>query len=125
MMPAHERDALVAAVGTLLAPWLDAKLEAKALELIERRQDQLVKVWGDIFGDGDLPREELLCTREDAAKMLGLSLSTIKRMEEAGELPEPIRIGERGVRHRIIDIEKLARFRGSAMVSGPEPERDD
>lgn len=73
-----------------------------------------------IFGDGEFPRDELLCTREDAATMLAVSLSTIKRMEEASELPEPIKIGERGVRHRIVDIEKLAKFRGKARVSGSD-----
>ena len=41
--------------------------------------------------------------------MLGVSLSTIKRMEHTGELPEPIKFNERIVRHRLVDIEEVAR----------------
>lgn len=119
LMPPAERTALIEQFGKAIEPWLDAKLEAKAHELVDRYQAKMLATWGKIFGDGEHPRDELICTREVAAKMLAVSLSTIKRMEEAGELPEPIKIGERGVRHRIVDIEKLAKFRGRERVSGP------
>lgn len=115
-----EREALLSQVGSIIEPLLDAKLEAKALELLERYGDRWLGTLSTILGDGEFPREELLCTREAAAKMLGVSLSTIKRMEAAGELPEPIKLGERRVAHRIVDIEKLAKFKGKPRVSGPE-----
>lgn len=119
LMPPAERAAIIEQFGKAIEPWLDARLEAKARELVARYQDQMLATWEKIFGDGDIPRDELLCSREIAAKMLGVSLSTIKRMEEAGELPDPIKIGERAVRHRIVDIEKLAKFRGKERVPGP------
>jgi len=54
-------------------------------------------------------RDQLLVSRSEAAAMLGVSLSTIKRMEHTGELPEPIKFNERIVRHRLVDIEEVAR----------------
>ncbi len=119
LMPAADRAELEATYGKVIGPLIDAKLEAKleakARELVDRYQEAWVAAFTQINGDAT-PREELLCTREDAAKMLSVSLSTVKRMETDGLLPDPIAVGERGVRHRLIDIEKLARFRGAPRV---------
>ncbi len=119
LLSAAEREELLTQVGRVIEPLLDAKLEAKALELLERYGEHWLGMLATTFGDGEHPREELLCTREEAAKMLGISLSTIKRMEAAGELAEPIKLGERRVAHRVVDIEKIAGFNGKARVSGP------
>ena len=44
--------------------------------------------------------------------MLGISLSSIKRLEERGELAEPMKFGERTVRHRLNDIPAFAKSAG-------------
>lgn len=122
LLPAADRAELDAMFGKIIGPLIDAKLEAKARELVQRYQDAWSRAFVQINGDGMMPRDQLLCTREDAATMLCVSLSTIKRMEADGHLPEPIQVGERGVRHRLVDIEVLARFRGAPKVPGPGSE---
>ena len=112
LLPAIDRDALEATWGRIIGPWLDAKLEAKAVEVVARSQESWRKALDCDIG---LPRDQLLCSREDAAKMLGVSLSTIQRME-GGELPEALTIGERNRMHRLIDIEGLARIRGQRVL---------
>ena len=59
-------------------------------------------------------REQWLVSREEAAELLNVSLSTLKRLEGA-DLPEPIKFGERIVRHRLVDIEGLARTRARGV----------
>ncbi len=103
-----ERAALEAQLGEIVGPILDAKLEAKAVELVERYRLTQLAVLSSILGD-TTERDRLLVSRDEAAEMLAVSLSTVKRMEESGELPEPIKFGERVVRHRLIDIEAIAK----------------
>ena len=105
-----ERAELEAALGSLVGPIIDAKLEAKAVELVERYRLAHLATLKEILGDTTY-RDQLLVSREDAAVLLSVSLSTIKRMEESGELPEPQRIGERAVRHRLVDIEAIAKVK--------------
>lgn len=110
LLPHDARAELTAAFGEIVGPILDAKLEAKAVELIERYTQAQLAILNAILGD-TTDRDRFLVSRDEAAEMLGVSLSTIKRMEESGELPDPIKFGERVVRHRLIDIEALAKVR--------------
>ena len=110
LLSPSERAELEAMYGTVIGPIIDAKLEAKAQELLTRQSANIANTLRSILGDQS-DREALLVTRDQAAAMLGTSLSTIKRMEDSGELPEPIKFGERTVRHRLIDIEAIAKVR--------------
>jgi len=58
-----------------------------------------------------------LLSRTDVAQMLGLSLRTVERMEEKGELPAPVRLG-RLVRFRASDIERyISRLRATERTA--------
>lgn len=114
LMPPSEREAFLSQYGQLVAPILEELLEAKAKELVARYAATLAGILDRT--DGTIPRDRLLCTREEAGEMLGVSLSTIKRMEQSGELPEPVRFGERQVRHRLVDVERIACHQGSQIV---------
>jgi predicted DNA-binding transcriptional regulator AlpA len=103
-----ERAAFEAQFGQLVGPIIDAKLDAKARELMASQADRWRQVLHDVAGP-EPEHAARLVSREQAAKLLDVSLSTVKRMEERGELPEPIKFNERVVRHRLVDIEKVAR----------------
>ena len=111
LLPAIDRDALEAMWGKIIGPWLDAKLEAKAVELVARQQKAVLSAFDTDIG---LPRERLLCTREEAAKMLGVSHPSITRWE-GSILPEALTLGGRRM-HRLIDIEGLARISGQRVL---------
>ena len=106
----EERAALESQLGAIVGPIIDAKLEAKAVELVERYRQSWLSVFKSVFGE-TTDRDRFLVSRDEAAELLGVSLSTVKRMEESGQLPEPIKLGERIVRHRLIDVEALAKVR--------------
>lgn len=108
LLPLAERAELEALYGKVIGPIIDAKLEAKAQELVALHAESVRQVLDHALAD-TIDRDTLLASRDEAAKLLGVSLSTIKRMEESGELPEPIKFGERTVRHRLIDIEAIAK----------------
>ncbi len=112
-----DRAELEATYGKLIGPLIDAKLETKARELLDRYQERQLALIRAVVGDTS-NRDQLLVSRDEAAEMLGVSLSTVKRMEEGGELPEPIKFNERIVRHRIVDIERLARTRVAVACEG-------
>ncbi len=103
-----ERAIIEAQFGQLVGPIIDAKLDAKARELMASQEARWRQVLHDLVGD-DPEHAARLISREQAAELLGVSLSTVKRMEERGELPEPIRFNDRVVRYRLVDIEKVAR----------------
>lgn len=111
LLPPSERAQLEAQLGKLVGPLIDAKLEAKAIEMLDRYQKAWMRTFQDFWRDVVEHGDALLVTREDAAKLLGVSLSTIKRMEKSGELPEPMSFGERTVRHKQSDIEAFAKTR--------------
>ena len=110
LMSPAERATFEVQFGKIVGPLIDAKLEAKARELLERWGEQQQRLWSAL-GFTDKDRDKLLVSREEAANLLGVSLSTIKRMEDSGELPAPQRFGERIVRHRLVDIEAVAKVK--------------
>ena len=111
LLSARDRATLEDSYGKVIAPIIAAMLEAKAVEMEERWRQGWLKTYKQFFGDSvDAGRDVLLVSREEAADLLGTSLSTVKRME-GNELPEPIRFNERVVRHRLVDIEALAKTR--------------
>ncbi len=59
-----------------------------------------------------------LLTAREAATLLGLQPSTIRRMTWAGELPAVRPTGKRCVRYRLSDLEGLLRMRSQPMREG-------
>jgi excisionase family DNA binding protein len=110
LLSPRERAALEDQYGKALGPLIDAKLEAKAQELLQRQAKSIRSIYHALVADMT-NRDQLLVSREEAAQLLNISLSTLKRMEERGELPKPQKFGERIVRHRLIDIEAIAKVR--------------
>jgi excisionase family DNA binding protein len=66
------------------------------------------------MGDSD----RRLITAEDAARFLGLKLSTIRRLTAQGGLPCVRPTGKRAVRYRLRDLEELTRMRSAPMREG-------
>jgi predicted DNA-binding transcriptional regulator AlpA len=62
-----------------------------------------------------------MVSRKKAAEMLSVSLSTIQRLEERGDLPQPEHFGGRTVRHRLEDIVAFARGKGKSVLPSPKP----
>ena len=116
LLPPADRAELEAIYGKVIGPLIDAKLEAKARELVHRYMDGWVAAFDRINGDGMMPRDRLLVSKEEACELLGISLSTFKRLENAGELPERVTLRERVILYPLVEIEKMAKFRGAAMV---------
>jgi predicted DNA-binding transcriptional regulator AlpA len=50
------------------------------------------------------PETDQLLTTRDVAKLTRYSVESIKRFRRLGVLPAPVRIGERSIRYRLIDI---------------------
>jgi excisionase family DNA binding protein len=111
MTPAEQEDFL-RAYGEAARPVLEAVLDAKVEELAARYE----KGWRGIFEHMRNEHEGVpMVPRKKAAEMLGVSLSTIQRLEERGELPQPEHFGARTVRHRLEDIMSFARGKGIAV----------
>ncbi len=114
-----ERSAFLFQLGKAIEPWLDAKLEAKARELIETRQIDRLAAWADIIGSTGTSRNDFLCSREGAAQMLGITLDALTSLETDGTLPRPIKIQRRPA-HRVVDIERIARSSRKGTPSDQE-----
>jgi len=56
-----------------------------------------------------------LITADEAARFLGLKVSTIRRLTAQGGLPCVRPTGKRAVRYRLRDLEDLARLRSAPM----------
>jgi predicted DNA-binding transcriptional regulator AlpA len=109
LLPEREREEMVRQYGEMIRPMLEELLDAKAEELAARYEGAWDKWFANLNASVVRENEDLLVTRDKAAKMLGISLSSIKRLEERGELPKPRKFGERTVRHRLTDILAFAR----------------
>ena len=62
-----------------------------------------------------------LITAEEAARFLGLKVSTIRRLTAEGGLPCVRPTGKRAVRYRLRDLEDLARLRSAPMREAQRP----
>jgi excisionase family DNA binding protein len=62
-------------------------------------------------GRNSMTDRERLITAEEAARFLGLTLATIRRLTAAGELPVVRPTGRRAVRYRLRDLDDLVRMR--------------
>ena len=109
LLPDDEREALIRPYGEAIRPILGKLLDAKAEELAQRYEASWSRWLADLNAHVARENGQILVTRDKAAEMLGVSLSSIKRLEERGELPKPQRFGERTVRHRLNDILAFAK----------------
>lgn len=109
LLPDADRAALEAELGRVAAPMIERLLEERAQRLLAEYRKSWSSLFRHLVGDTKL-RDDVLVDREAAAAMLGVSVSTVKRMEANDEL-EPIIVGERNVRYRVVQIEKLTRTR--------------
>jgi len=57
-------------------------------------------------------QDEDMLTEAEVARMLGVSLSTVKRLRASGEGPPSIRVGKRALRYRRSDVEAWLQRRG-------------
>ena len=57
--------------------------------------------------------EDRLITAQTAARLLGLKVSTVRRMTWAGELPIVRPTGKRAVRYRLSELEAMLRMRST------------
>src|SRR5262245_43888375 len=114
LFPAVEREKLVRLYGELVLPALEKLLDAKVEEL-GARYEKSWHAFGKYLRDASAEPGAILVSREEAAEMLGVSLSSIQRLEERGELPQPKRFGKRTVRHRIDDVFAFARSNGLSV----------
>ena len=109
LLPAGEREELVRLYGELVLPTLEKLLDAKIEELASRYEEAWA--WARAFAPLKETDGIRLVTRKKAAEMLGVSLSSIQRLEKRGDLPEPERFG-RTVRHELDDIVAFAKGNG-------------
>ena len=120
LMSPDEQAAFLRTYGEAVRPVLEAALDARVEELASRYE----KTWramGEYLQDKD--SSALLVSREEAAEMLGISLSSIQRLEKRGELPQPKRFGLRTVRHRLDDILAFAKSNGLKVQVLPNKAR--
>lgn len=54
---------------------------------------------------------EELMTEQQLARLLNVSLSTVKRLRASGEGPPAIKVGRRAIRYRREDVEEWLRKR--------------
>jgi predicted DNA-binding transcriptional regulator AlpA len=108
LFPTTDREELVRLHGELILPMLEKLLDAKIEELARRYE----KAWTGAFATLNEDDGDILKSREEVAEMLGISLSSVQRLEQRGELPEPKRFGRRTVRHRLKAIRDFATSNG-------------
>ena len=112
LLPESEREELIQQYGEAMRPILEKLLDAKAEQLSQRYEGSWGKWLAEWKAEAVRENEQVLVTRDEAAEMLGISLSSVKRLEDRGELPKPRRFGERTVRHKLSDILAFAKGAG-------------
>jgi excisionase family DNA binding protein len=68
--------------------------------------------------------DDRLLTAEEAARYLGLKLTTVRRLTAAGELPVVHPTGRRAVRYRVRDLAELTRMRTTPIRQGRQTTTD-
>lgn len=101
-----------------------AELRAELLALVEALGDESRRLEMSSLGvgssklDGGAHGNGLAVSRREAARLLGVSLSTVGRLTASGELPK-VRVGRRVLIARS-DIESFLRRRGGAETARPD-----
>jgi hypothetical protein len=108
LMPPAEQEAFLRTYGEIVRPILEAVLNARVEELAARHEES----WRGFFEYLTQDADVILVSREQAAKMLSVSVASIQRLEKRGELPEPQRFNQRTDRHQLKDILEFARGKG-------------
>jgi|SRR5689334_21018211 predicted DNA-binding transcriptional regulator AlpA len=108
LMSPAEQEAFLRTYGEAARPMLEAALDARVEELAARYEKSWRGFFEYIRGDDDA----VLVTRDQAAKMLNVSVASIQRLEQRGELPKPRHFGSRTVRHQLKDVVAFARGKG-------------
>lgn len=107
LLPAHEEARLVQQYGEAIRPVLNKVLDEKADGLAKAQEESWRKFGAYLTAETREQTEQQLLSHEKAAKMLGCSVATIKRMVYDGRLPEPVKISDRRIGHRYADLKKL------------------
>ena len=107
LLPAQEEARLVRQFGEAIVPVLDKLLDEKVDKLAERYDGSMTKMLDYLIAETQEEIGQRLLSHSEAAKMLGCSVSTVKRMVAEGRLPEPLRISEHRIGHRIADIKNM------------------
>lgn len=70
-----------------------------------------VEAWSELLeklaDDSEKPRKPMLLMSQDVAEILKLSIRTVHRMVEDGDLPSYKITGKRALRFKLEDVEKL------------------
>ena len=107
LLPAHEEARLVQKYGEAIRPVLDKLLDEKAKALAKKYEESWLKFGDYLVAETQQELGQRLLSHSEAAKMLGCSVSTIKRMVAEGRLPEPVQLSEHRIGHMLADIKKF------------------
>jgi len=113
LMSEAEREAFIRDHGEVMRPMLERLLDEKAAKIVEGYE----KSWASALGNGEPdPSECRLMTAQEAATLVAMPLSTIKRLKALGLDHE---IGQRLLSH-----EQAATFLGCSVASIKRMVRD-
>ncbi len=107
LVPPHEEARLVRQYGEAIQPVLDKLLDEKAAKLAESYERSWAKLGDRLAAETADQTAPQLLSHAEAAKMLGCSVSTVKRMVAEGRLPQPVKLSEHRIGHRFADIKRL------------------
>jgi predicted DNA-binding transcriptional regulator AlpA len=96
-----EREAIVRHYGEVVASQVDKVVAARGDRII----DGFAKTMG-VLANSLKPDDtsQRLLSHPEAATMLGVSVATVKRLVQDGRLPQPVKISEHRIGHRIDDL---------------------
>jgi hypothetical protein len=98
-------------------PILEEVLDVRVQELATRHEES----WRGFFEYLTQDADVILVSGDQAAKMLNVSVASIQRLKQRGELPESQRFKERTVRHQLKDMLAFARGKGMRINSLEKP----
>jgi len=104
LLPADEEARLIRQHGEAIRPVLDKLLDEKAAKLGKSYGDAWAGMLAALLDDAKNPSEQQLLSHAEAARMLGCSVATMKRLVLDGRLPKPVKISEHRIGHRLSDL---------------------
>ncbi len=108
LLAPDEQARLIRQYGEVIRPVLEQLLDEKAAGLAEAHEASWRKLGEYLTAETREQTGQQLLSHEEAAKMLGCSIATVKRMVQEGRLPQPVQISQRRIGHRLADLKKLA-----------------